>query len=152
MVVVNQRAMIKFQEKMDMIKSIVIILVISVSVSADIRGQFFISTNSTEIFSKVERSEEWKFESLDEDDVTFFMFSEEFDFVEHTTADGTSAYLITSEERDLEGGRDQFLFTVTSDVGNEYVMIWDIANENIRFVSSDRLFLVRYTIKSSWQD
>ena len=72
--------------------------------------------------------------------------------VKHTTATITSAYIIKSSEHDNEEGRNQYMFDVVSDVGNKHMMIVDIKNNNLRFVSTEKNFMVKHMIKATWTD
>lgn len=115
-------------------------------------AQLNFSTNLRQDFSWDEATEDWILESEDEESITFFEFNEEFSMLTHTTSTITSAYKINSSLHDEEEGRNQYIFKVVSDVGNKYVMIVDIKNDNIRFVSNDGSRMVRHQIKASWLD
>ena len=115
-------------------------------------AQFHISTNLRMDFSWDEVNDDWKFESQDEESLTFFEINKEFTMVKHTTSTITSAYIIKSSEHDEEDGRDQYIYMTVSDVGNKYMMIVDIKNSNLRFVANDGSFMVKHRIKASWTD
>lgn len=115
-------------------------------------AQLNVSTNLRMDFSWDNVNKEWKFESQDEESLTFFVFNKDFTLVKHTTASVTSAYMIKSQEHDEEDGRDQYIFDVVSDVGNKYMMIFDVKNDNIRFVNNDGSHMVKHRIKSTWKD
>ncbi|HEX8530119.1 MAG TPA: hypothetical protein VF646_08845, partial [Cytophagales bacterium] len=71
---------------------------------------------------------------------------------EHTTASISSTYYIKSIRHDEEN--EQFELDVVSDVGNRYLMVIDLVNENVRFVFTRRgvTYLLQHTIKSSWEE
>lgn len=118
--------------------------------SIQLFAQMNISTNLREDYTWDEETEEWELISSDEEELTFFKFNKELTMFKHTTPSITSAYIINSYEYDEEN--DQYTFEVMSDVGNEYTMILDEKNENIRFIgeSEDGTFCVRHTIKKLW--
>ena len=115
-------------------------------------AQLHISTNLRMNFNWDEINDEWKFESQDEESLTFLEFNKEFTMVKHTTSTVTSAYIIKSSEHDEEEGRDQYIYMIVSDVGNKYMMILDFINDNIRFISNDLSYMVKHRIKASWTD
>jgi hypothetical protein len=115
-------------------------------------SQFHVSTNSRIDFTWDKESDDWKFESEDQESLTFFEFNKEFTMVKHTTSSSTSGFLIKHQEHDEEDGNNQYILTVVSDVGNKYMMIYDIKNENIRFIPDDFSQMVKFKIKSSWSD
>ena len=53
---------------------------------------------------------------------------------------------------DEEDGRDQYVYKIMSDVGNKYMMIVDLKNQNLRFISDDLSYMVKHRIKASWTD
>jgi len=110
------------------------ILSILCFIAINASAQFHISTNLRMNFSWDDEKEDWKFESQDEESLTFFEFNKDFTLVKHTTSTITSAYLIKSSEHDESDDRNQYIYMVTSDVGNKYMMIVDIKNSNLRFV------------------
>ena len=115
-------------------------------------AQLHISTNLKMNFSWDEINDDWKFESQDEESLTFIEFNKELTMVKHTTPAMTSAYIIKSSEHDEEEGRDQYIYMIVSDVGNKYMMILDFINDNIRFISNDLSYMVKHRIKASWTD
>lgn len=115
-------------------------------------GQFHVSTNSRIDYTWDKESEDWQYKSKDEESLTFFEFNKEFTMVKHTTSLSTSGYLIKSQEHDEENENNQYIFSVVSDVGNKYIMIYDVKNENIRFIPDDFSKMIKFKIKSSWSD
>ena len=115
-------------------------------------GQLRVSTYSRLDFSWDESNDDWKFESEDEESLTFFEFNEDFTLVKHTTSSSTSGYLIKSQEHDEEDGADQYIFTIVSDLGNKYIMVYDFKNKNIRFIPEDFSKMIKFKIKSTWSD
>ena len=115
-------------------------------------GQLNVSTDNRTDFNWDSENEDWVFESDDEESLTFFEFNKEFTYVKHTSASATSGYLIKSQEHDEEDGNNQYLMAVVSDVGNKYIMIYDVKNENIRFITEDFSRMIKFKIKSAWTD
>ena len=120
--------------------------------SQNVSSQLHISTNLRMDFTWDEVKDDWNFESQDEESMTFFEFNEELTLVKHVTSTMTSAYLIKSYMHDEEDGRDQYVYKIMSDVGNKYMMIVDLKNQNLRFVSDDLSYMVKHRIKASWTD
>ena len=87
-------------------------------------AQMNISTDLREDFVWSESQEDWIIVSSDDSEFTFLKINEQFTMFKHTTPSITSAYIINSNEYDEE--RDQYTFDITSDVGNNYMMISDI--------------------------
>lgn len=130
----------------------IMLSVILVLLTTSAFGQFHISTNSRVDYKWNETNSEWEFDSKDEESITFLEFNKDFTLVKHTTASTISGYLIKSQEHDEEDGNDQYLFTLVSDIGNEYIMIYDIKNNNIRFITDDFTRMIKFKIKSTWAD
>lgn len=88
----------------------------------------------------------------DHEELTFFDFNQELTMFKHTTPSITSAYIIKSTVEDKE--HERWEFDVISDVGNKYLMILDVKNNNIRFIAEreDGTYLVQHTIKKIWFD
>ena len=128
----------------------ILILFLIVSFSRVSIAQMNISTDLRKDYVWNDSSQDWIIESSDNTAFTFFKFNKELTMFKHTTATLTSAYVINSSEYDEE--KDQYTFDITSDVGNEYLMIIDINNNNIRFISEDEdgTYLVRHNIKRLW--
>ncbi|NRD24095.1 hypothetical protein HNV10_12615 [Winogradskyella litoriviva] len=115
-------------------------------------GQLKISTDSRTDYSWDNNSEDWVFESEDSESLTFFEFNESFTMVKHTTESGTSGYLIKSQEHDEENGNNQYLMSILSDAGNKYIMIFDVKNRSIRFITEDTSTMIKFKIKNIWKD
>jgi len=115
-------------------------------------AQMNISTNLRQDGYWDEEKEEWIIVSEDEDELTFFEFNKDFTMFKHTTPGITSAYIIKSQTKDEE--RNQFELTVVSDVGNKYMMILDVTNNNLRFLYEKKgtMWMVRHSIKRTWFD
>lgn len=114
-------------------------------------GQMHISTDLREDFSWNSRTEDWDLQNQDEDELTFFDFNKGFTLFKHTTTTITSSYKISSYVQDKDNKRWEF--EIVSDVGNKYLMILDISNNNIRFIGKGKsVYLVRHRIKRLWFD
>jgi len=120
--------------------------------SINVFAQLNISTNFRQDGIWNKEKEEWTIFSTDEDELTFFEFNKDFTMFKHTTASITSAYMIKSFEHDEE--RDQYELDIVSDVGNKYLMIIDVKNNNVRFIyeKDGDLLMVHHTIKKLWSD
>jgi hypothetical protein len=117
-----------------------------------LNAQLHISTNLREDFSWNSTKEDWVFISQDEEELTFFDFNKDMTIMKHTTPSITSSYMIKSSKKDEK--KDQWQFDLVSDVGNKYLMIIDIKNNNLRFIGTqkDQVFMVRHKIKRVWND
>lgn len=115
-------------------------------------AQMHISTSMRSDYSWSSIKEEWILISDDENEKTFFDFNKDFTLMKHTTSSITSTYIIKSYNEDKP--KKQWEFAITSDVGNDYVMILDLKNNNVRFIgkSKGELFLVKHLIKKVWFD
>src|SRR5690606_29947236 len=95
-----------------------------------------------------------EFDLLDEDqeELTFFEFNKQLTMFKHKTPTITSAYTINSTNEDKENMR--WDFDIMSDVGNKYLMILDLKNNNIRFIytKNGATYLVQHSIKKLWFD
>lgn len=117
------------------------------------QAQIHISTSMRSDFVWNSNRNEWVWVSDDENEKTFFEINRDFTLIKHTTPSLTSTYIIKSSEEDKE--KNQWEFSITSDVGNDYLMILDIKNNNVRFIGKTKegnLFLVKHTIKQMWTD
>lgn len=120
--------------------------------SISVFAQMNISTNFRQDGIWDKEKEEWSIFSTDDEELTFFEFNKDFTMFKHTTATITSAYMIKSQKYDEENER--YEFDVVSDVGNKYYMIFDLKNENVRFIyeRDGSMFLARHSIKKVWFD
>lgn len=133
-------------------KSKLITICLLTFLSINVFAQMNISTNFRQDGIWDDEKEEWSIFSTDDEEITFFEFNKDFTMFKHTTASITSAYMIKSQKYDEENER--YEFDVVSDVGNKYYMIFDLKNENVRFIyeREGSLFLVQYFIKRVWFD
>lgn len=115
-------------------------------------AQINISTTLRSDFVWNSKTEEWVWVSDDEDEKTFFEINKALTIMKHTTPSITSTYRIKNSQEDKMN--KLWEFKVISDVGNDYVMLLDIKNDNVRFIgkANGKLFLVRHTIKRIWFD
>jgi hypothetical protein len=127
-----------------------LLLVIVLAINLSCFAQMNISTDLREDYVWSELEGDWVFVSSNKSEFTFLKFNEELTMFQHTTPTITSAYIINSNEYDEE--RDQYTFDVTSDVGNNYTLIIDVNNNNVRFIGENEygLFVVRHNIKRLW--
>jgi len=133
-------------------KSKLITICVLTFLSLNMFAQMNISTNFRQDGIWDIEKEEWSIFSTDDEELTFFEFNKDFTMFKHTTASITSAYMIKSQKYDEENER--YEFDVLSDVGNKYFMIFDLKNENVRFIyeREEGLFLVQHSIKKVWFD
>lgn len=129
-----------------------LLIILGVLTSQVIHAQIFVSTDARTVYNWDSIGEEWILEESEDDFLTFFEFNNELTMIKHTTPSVTSAYLIKSVEVDDEDGRNQIEYDVISDVGNSYLLLYDMKNENIRFIDfkSDRM--IRFEIKAVWTE
>lgn len=84
-----------------------------------------------------------------EDNSLFVMNASETMFT-HTTESLKSSYYVQSKEYDEKN--DVYRYKVVSDVGNEYIYIFDPKNKQIRalFVKDGETILLTFTVKASF--
>lgn len=116
------------------------------------QGQINISTSLRSDYTWNSVTEEWDWVSDDGNEQTFFEINKGMTLMKHTTPTLTSNYIIKSSKEDKV--KNQWEFNITSDVGNNYIMILDIKNNNVRFIGKRDgvLFLVKHKIKRIWFD
>ena len=67
---------------------------------------------------------------------SLFTFNKDVTMITHTTSKLKSVYYIKDIENNQEDSEDLlFKYEVVSDVGNEYLMYFDLSNEQIRILS-----------------
>ncbi len=133
-------------------KKIIFTLTIILCGMHNISAQMHISTflRSDAVFN--ETTEEYDLLNEDKEELTFFEFNKELTMFKHTTPTITSAYTVKSSTEDKENERWEF--DIMSDVGNKYLMILDMKNNNIRFIytKNGSTYLVQHSIKKLWFD
>ena len=132
-------------------KKKIILLVIALLGFLTTYAQLNVSTNSREVYSWDKDANEWKFESEDTESVTLFEFNKEITLVKHTSETMTSDYIIESQEFDESDESNHYIFEVLNEEGNKSLMIFDIKNQNIRFVNQDGPQMVKYLISNTWE-
>ncbi len=115
-------------------------------------GQMSISTNRTQNFNWDKGTHRWIPSGEEVEDYTFFTFNEEFTILKHTTSSMTSAYLIESIQKDTVDNNPILLLDILSDVGNKYLMIIDLQNDELRFLDEKLTFMKSQSIKNIWSD
>ena len=82
-----------------------------------------------------------------EDNSLFVMNKDETMFV-HTTSTIKSTYYV---KETLPSKEDLYWYSVVSDVGNEYIFLFDLKNEEVKAITEDEngsSILIRYYVKS----
>ena len=127
-------------------------LLITVAWTISATAQINISTDLRQDAIWDMTNEEWSVFSSDDEQLTFFVIDEDFTMFTHITPNLESAYLIRSQEYDEVN--NQYSFDVVSDVGNEYLMVLDVIDENIRILyeSGEETLLIQHEIKRIWVD
>lgn len=119
-------------------------------ISTQVFAQLFVSTKHRDDAHWSSSEKQWKITST-KAEPTLFKFNDKMTMFEHTTANISSAYYISNQK--FNEANKQYEFDIVSDVGNKYVMIIDIPNNNLRFLYERNgvAYMVRHTIKSSWE-
>jgi hypothetical protein len=119
---------------------------------ASLAAQMNISTNVQRNFIYDEDKEDFTLISENKEDITFFVFNKDMTMFKHTTPSMTSAYIINSSKEDEEA--KTWEFSITSDVGNKYVMMLDIKAQKLRFIVNKEgtTIVVEHGIKKVWFD
>ena len=83
---------------------------------------------------------------------TLFKFNEKMTMFEHTTTNISSTYYIKDYTYDEDN--EEYHLNITSDVGNVYLMVIDINDNNLRFLYEKNgiSYAVQHNIKSSWKE
>ena len=131
-------------------KSIFLIFVTYINLTAI--AQLNVSTNLRVNYTWNDTNNEWEYVSQDDKSSTFFEFNEGLTMVKHTTEKSTVNYKIKSSERESSDGKNQIIMMIISDVGEEYMMIFDIKEKKVAYIPVDDDFMVEYSIKSTWRD
>ncbi|MDC1395640.1 hypothetical protein N8368_03940 [Bacteroidia bacterium] len=95
-------------------------------------------------------SDDEKFEDCSgREESSLFVLNENRTLFTHTTETMSSTYYIQDVEHDKEN--DLYLYKVISDVGNKYLYVFDIKNDEIRALPlNGDLKLVRFYIKATF--
>lgn len=117
-----------------------------------IAAQMHISTNHQKNFQYDAEAEDFILIGEDKESVTFFEFNEGMTMFKHTTPTLTSSYIINSSKQDEEN--ETWEFSITSDVGNKYVMILNPGEKKLSFLvkKEDSIIVIQHSIKNLWID
>ena len=131
-------------------KKIIFTLTIILCGIQNISAQMHISTFLRRDAFFNETTQEYDLLNEDKEELTFFEFNKELTMFKHTTPTITSAYMVKSYTEDKENERWEF--DIMSDVGNKYLLILDMKNDNIRFIykRNDSTYQVHHSIKKLW--
>lgn len=86
------------------------------------------------------------------DESSMFKINTKLTMFEHTTPDMTSSYFVSESEFNEEG--NTLTMYVTSDVGNEYLYVFDLEDNEIivLFKSDETPALLKFSVKKYWTD
>lgn len=79
---------------------------------------------------------------------SLFVLNKDRTMFTHTTETLKSTYYITEREKEDE---DIYLYFVISDVGNEYLYMFDFKNREVKATGNDKddnLYMIRYYVKA----
>ncbi len=115
-------------------------------------AQSYFSCNKRTLCSWDSQKESFSDECSSEEQVSMFEINNDETLFKHTTPGMTSTYYIKEKSYDKE--KNQVLYTVTSDVGNKYVALFDVDDNEVRFVgnSDGQSYMVTYAVKRSWAE
>jgi hypothetical protein len=82
------------------------------------------------------------------EEASLFVMNKDQTMFTHTTESMKSTYYVNEEEYDSE--KELWFYTVTSDVGNKYIFIFDPNNKEIRAIITrdDEMILLRFYVKA----
>ncbi|MEM0998466.1 MAG: hypothetical protein AAGN35_15505 [Bacteroidota bacterium] len=128
-------------------KSIATILLIFLSTQAF--AQLSISCTYREVCLWNDNSETFEDCKGYEENSLFKINPDETMFI-HTTETIQSAYYINEKEVDEESG--VMIYSVESDVGNEYVYFFDLEHDEIRVAAEidGEMVMIRFMVKKAW--
>lgn len=114
-------------------------------------SQISFSTNQRTDALWSESEEEW-IPFSKKQDATLFEFNEKMTMFTHTTTSITSTYFVKSDKFDDD--KKRYDLEVVSDVGNKYLLVIDLENQNLRFFydDDDNSYLIQHDIKKIWLD
>jgi hypothetical protein len=93
------------------------------------------------------KSQEFDLCTDDVFDNSVFVMNKNEDMLIHRTSSMTSTYYVTASQSE----EDFINYTVISDVGNEYIIMFDIEKLLVKFIGTDlegNLFITMYSVKS----
>jgi hypothetical protein len=130
-------------------KKYIILFLIIVSPFVSFR-KTSMSCTYKEICNWNQYSEKWDQDCPGEEAASLFVMNDSETMFTHTTLDIKSTYYVTSKESGEDG---LFTYYVTSDVGNKYYAIFDLANEEIKFINTksedqNDWYMVRWYVKA----
>lgn len=113
-------------------------------------SQTSMSCDYKEVCDWISDDQVWSNECSGNETSSLFVMNKAETMFVHTTSDLKSTYYITSKESGKDG---KFTYNIVSDVGNKYYAIFDLENNEIRFVylepdDSKEWFMVRWYIKA----
>jgi len=148
----NLRAVSQSDNDSVIMKKYLLLFGVLLALALDVTAQMHISTSLRRDAVFNLKTQTYDLIGEDHEELTFFDFNQELTMFKHTTPSITSAYIIKSTVEDKE--HERWEFDVISDVGNKYLMILDVKNNNIRFIAEreDGTYLVQHTIKKIWFD
>ena len=112
-----------------------------------------VTTMTTNICYWDDVSETFSLECVfDETQSSRISFNEEQTMFKHTTDDMTSTYYVDSQKHiteNIDGGEvDYYWYEITSDVGNQYVLIINLLFDRVTFMAGDGSYTIQTAIKS----
>jgi len=120
-------------------------IIVMILFSWGLRAQMNVSSDKISSYRWNDLQEDWELVVNEKEYLTRFEFDEDFTYFLHITSDQTSRYDILSSEYDEES--DLFDCEIISDVGNEYLMVIDVTNSRIYFISTgDEPFMLAYSL------
>lgn len=124
----------------------VLLLMLTFCVSS-VFAQVTMSSECRQYFTWDSTATGWEYATI-ENTPSFFEFNKEFTMFTHITLKIRSTYRVYNEEYFEEF--DRYEYDIVSDVGNRYIMIIDVENDNIRMIykEEDTSVMIRFPIKS----
>ena len=110
-------------------------LFVMILFSSGLCAQMNVSSDNVSSYRWDGLQKDWVLEFSEIEYFTSFEFDEDLTFLLHKTPEQTSRYDILSSEYDEES--DLFNYDIIGDAGNEYLMVIDITNSKIYFISLD---------------
>ena len=130
---------------------IMIFLLFCLCISTNIQAQIYATCTHRDYYKWNDSTKEFEYlNGYDEN--SMFKINNKLSMFEHTTPDMSSSYYISESEYNEE---DEILtLVVVSDVGNNYIYVFDISNNTIKviFQQDEVMQLLVFTVKKFWSD
>ena len=135
--------------KQSSLYKIMMFLLFCLSISTNTQAQIYATCTHRDYYKWNDTTKEFEYlNGYDEN--SMFKINKKLTMFEHTTPDMSSSYYISESEYNEE--EEILSLVVVSDVGNDYIYVFDISNDTIRviFKQDEVLQLLVFNVKKFW--